>query len=837
MQTIHRWCRPLAAAGLWLLSTAAAAAVYSANVSNASTSAPKLDVAGTAWAPFSTAQGDPNSGKSIKLLYLADDGTNTGYPLSAPANAVTLRASTAGPLLTCTPSAVAPELSATNGGTCTFRFINTAGNNGDTLEIFYLGRLEGNIRLSVGALTPAVGGNTVQAYNSDTVLAGPPAVLPAPTLSRKPARLVLVFDKSGSMAWSSKLDGDATCGALFAPNANCRRWDVLRRASAQMVSVAKAYRITGDKLGVVFFNQDAENTAALPAGSAAAITDMTGVTLDAIDTAIGTRAPGGSTSIGDGIGNLSTVLTGADNATFSNSILLFTDGEQNAAQFVVDNGSRLLLNATNSPIGGTEVAPGSTQLKLCPFKLRLDNPADPSSTTLLQTIADRSACGAMNSSLTLDNPPVGAIQYFIQVLNGTLFGDKLELIQVRKGMQAAPAAGLPPPLSLPFTTSKQDVAFTALLGWDSGFQVEGRPALQLSKDGINFNVGQDPNVRIGTGLGHIAMTLRPPFCNVARQCVRPEGTWTLSVGRTMPRGSGNWSLIVIGDNATLASEFSAKQATPGIGQPLQLEARLSEGGQPLAGLAAGSVRAFIQAPAQSLGNVLSASNAKPGGAPEVDPGSAAGRKVQAMLADPAERAKILAALELGAEQGVPLAETSPGVYAASFPATVAEGMYRVSFRVEGTSAGNAAFTRVFDTDRYVPVQPDDAASARTMQIAPFLPCDARYAGGCKQITLKPVDTAGNLVGPGKAPGMIFTGAGAEVLGTAEDRLDGSYVLRVGHVQATGTTPPLLIAGVTLNLPPAAGPGSGGTSLLARWGWMLLLILLALLLLVWLMKRR
>lgn len=812
----------------------AQAAIYSANVSNASTSAPKLNAAGTAWEPFSTAQGDPNSGKSIKLLYLADDGSSAGYPLSAPVNAVKLRASTGGALLTCSASAVPPELSATNAGTCTYRFINTAGNNGDTLEIFYLGRLSGNIRLSIGALTPAVGGNTVQAFDSDTVLAGTP---PSPTLSRKPARLVVAFDKSGSMAWSSKLDGDAGCGALYAPNANCRRWDVLRRASAQMVSVAKAYRITGDKLGVVFFSSDAENTAGLPAGSAAAITDMTGVTLDAIDAAIGARSPAGATSIGDGIGNLSTVLTGGDNANFNNAILLFTDGEQNTAQFVVDNGSKLLLNATNSPIGGTEVAPASAQLKLCPFKLRLDNPADPSSTTLLQTIADRSQCGAMNSSLTLDNPPVGAIQYFIQVLNTTLFGDKLELVQVRKGAQAAPAGALPPPLTLPFVTSKQDVAFTALLAWDRAFQAEGRPAIKLSKDGVDFIVGQDPNVRLGTGTDHVAMTMRPPFCNAARQCVKTDGPWTLTVGRTMPRGDGNWSLIVVGDNATLASEFSARQATAGIGQPLQLQAKLSEGGQALTGLAPGSVRAFVQAPAQSLGNVLSASNAKPGNQPDGDPGSAAGRKVQAMLADPAQRAAILAALELGAEQGIALSETSPGVYSANFPATVAEGIYRVSFRVEGTSAGNGAFTRVFDTDRYVPVQPDDAATARTMQITPFTPCDPRFAGGCKQITLKPVDAAGNLVGPGKAPGMAFFGTGAELVGTVEDRLDGSYTLVVGHVQASGTTPPLSVAGVTLNLPPAAGPGSAGASPLMRWWWVLLLILLVLIVVAWLMKRR
>jgi hypothetical protein len=290
-------------------------------------------------------------------------------------------------------------------------------------------------------------------------------------------------------------------------------------------------------------------------------------------------------------------------------------------------------------------------------------------------------------------------------------------------------------------------------------------------------------------------------------------------------------LLVIGDNATLASDFNVTQATAGIGQPLQFKATLTEGGAPLTGLAAGSVRAFVQAPSQGLGNVLSAATTPPGAATPADPTSEAARKIQAMLADPTERAKLLAALELGAEQGIPLTESSPGVYTGNFPATVVEGIYRVSFRVNGTTTGNAAFTRVFTSDRYVPVQPDPAATAQTMKIDNVGACDPRFTGGCKQITLRPVDAAGNLVGPGKASSFVV-GSGAEVVGTIADRLDGSYVMVVGYLQPGATTTPLTIGGLALNLPVAAQPDRG----LPWWWWIVLLIIIVLIVVIWLVRR-
>jgi hypothetical protein len=811
------------AAGLMLGAGDVEAAVYSGNVTNGSTSTPKLNAAGTAWEPFSNAQASPNAGKSIKILFLPDDGlTFTGFPLNIGAATVQLRASTGGPLVTCTFNAAPPVLTAGNGGTCTYRTISTGGQAGDTIEIFYLGLLNGNIRYTIAGVTPAVvAGNSVVNFDSDNVIPGTPPAPAAPGTapSRNSARMVLVYDKSGSMDWTTK-PADAACGPYYTPIPACKRWEVLKLASAQMVSVAKAYALPGDELGVVFFDSTATDTGGIAA--------MTNVTLDAVAVAINARSPGGNTSIGAGVQRLIAQQL-VDNADFNGMTLLFTDGEQNTPPFLVSDGTDLLINAAVDQPFGVDWAPDT--ISLCTFRLRTDDPAGPAGTTTLQQIADEGCDGLMNSAATLDALPADLIAYFLQVLHTTLIGDKLEISQMRQGTEAA--APKPPPLQQQFTTSRRDLSFTVLFAWDQFFQSEGRPALQLSKDGVVFNVLQEPNVLV-TGSGrHIALTLRAPFCNFAGQCVTPDGVWTLRAQRPSARLPGAWAMFVLTDNETLASSYRVTQTTAGIGQPLQFQATLTEGGAPLAGLAAGSVRAFVQGPSQSLGNVLAASNAKPGDPPPGDPNTPAGLKAQAMLADPAQRAQLLAALELGAEQGIPLTESSPGVYTGTFPATLAEGIYRVTYRVEATSAGNAAFTRVFMTDRYVPVQPDDAATAKTMQIAPAIPCDPKFGGGCKRITMRPVDAAGNFVGPGKATSFAV-GGGAEIVGTIDDQLDGTYSLVIGYLQPGTTAPPVSIGGLTLNLPQAAGPDAGG--FVWRWWWIILLILLVILFVIWLVRR-
>jgi hypothetical protein len=99
--------------------------------------------------------------------------------------------------------------------------------------------------------------------------------------------------------------------------------------------------------------------------------------------------------------------------------------------------------------------------------------------------------------------------------------------------------------------------------------------------------------------------------------------------------------------------------------------------------------------------------------------------------------------------------------------------------------------------------------------------------------MRPVDAAGNFVGPGKATSFAV-GGGAEIVGTIDDQLNGTYSLVIGYLQPGTTAPPVSIGGLTLNLPQAAGPEGGAG--IWRWWWIVLLILLVILILIWLVRR-
>jgi hypothetical protein len=795
------------------------ASTIAGTVTHITNSQPQLDSTDSAWASFSTSQGQPAASKGIVVQFVPDDGQQTGFPLDISSASVKLTRTPTDAEITCTASPTVPVLDGTNGGKCFYRVL---GASSDSVQIFFLGLFEKNkaIRYRISGVKPSLPAqNTVQDFDSNSVIPGTP---PVPTTGRKPARLVFVLDKSGSMAWSARPKDPGCDGFDDPPLPACQpaRWQILNTAMAQVVGVASAYAITGDMFGVSLFDTTASTLTST--------TDMNSGTLQSAMTGLNTKSPGGSTSIGAGVQNLN--VLGSDNGDFNNVMLIFTDGDQNTPPYLESDtiAKKLKINPTTDSLTGSGISdfiPSGKQLDVCPFALRADNPAGPLGTSYLKDIADIGCHGLVNSSIGLDPQPPDLIQYFLQVLNSALIGDKLELVAVEKGTHLFSAG---PSVEQTFTISKQDAAFTVLLNWNPA--ANGPQNLKLSKDGVDFSIGQAPTfAQIDRGRDHIAITLRAPYCNDTNSCVHPDGTWTLHFEPIAEVGKQvDYNVFVIGDNRTLASSFSVSQATAGVGEPLVLKAELNEKGAPLGGLASGSVRAFVAGPSAGLGNVLSASTLSPVAGSSKDKISGAGLKVAAMLADPTQRATILNALQEGADTGIVMAESGAGTYVASFSGTLAEGIYKVSFRVSGSSPDNGAFTRVYRTDYYVGVVPDPNATIATASMVTLPACSA--PGGCVAITLKPLDAQGNLLGPGKAPIFGVANFNGQLLGPVKDNLDGSYTIEVGY-QTAGSTPPIIQIGAT-SIPLAAVPGAKGGF---NWWWILLLIFL--LLIVILILRR
>ncbi len=781
------------------------------SIADGSNSAPQLNMAGTGYKELDVRQAVPSGGKGgIKVQYFADD--QAAFPLKPAAALVKLRPNKLQPSeVTCTYSSVTQELSAANVGKC---FFHEIGGTADTIQIHYFGLLTRNdeIRYSISGVLAQPGFNVLP-FDSNTAFAG---AKPIANVGRNPARLVLVFDKSGSMDWSAQPAGSPGCGSFSSPLPACRRWTILNDAATQMANVAKAYATPGDELGVVFFDSTASNTGGLGA--------LNGTTLNAALSALAAHAPGGSTSIGAGVENLKASLL-SDAGTHQNTMLLFTDGEQNTAPFLTSDGTKLQINlAQNLPFGPSWV--GGEPVSLCPFRLRTDDPAGADGTVTLQKVADLGCDGHMGSPLKLLTP-VDLTPFFLEVLNKTLIGDKLELISVTHGALWTPARVITPTVirrlgngvvrrlgngvSIPFRTSTQDGAVTLLLNWSSP-NGEGMPTdLKIAKDGIDFEPLRDSNVILSRGKGHLVMTLRAPFCNDRRQCVKPGGDWTLGFAASGVQGASlNHSLIVLGDNATLASAFKVDQPVPGIGQPLRLTARLADAGAPIRKLPAGAVYALISGPTASLGNVLSQSRTQPGRGNERDAVSLAGAKAAAMFA--AGGKDIFAATAFNGQLKVPLKETARGVYTALTPAPF-EGVYRVTFMVDAKTPLNGPFQRTYMVDRYVGVAIDAAATLATATIGAGSP-DLCRRGRCIAVRLRPVDQRGNLTGPGK--GALFSvDPKRATIADVADQLDGSYALTIALTD-TRDLPDLVIGGPVRVVLPLSSVGKRSSGKSVRW---------------------
>ena len=208
-----------------------------------------------------------------------------------------------------------------------------------------------------------------------------------------------------------------------------------------------------------------------------------------------------------------------------------------------------------------------------------------------------------------------------------------------------------------------------------------------------------------------------------------------------------------------------------------------------------------------------------------------------MLADPAQRATILAALENNVSQSLTLTEVEPGIYRATYDNANVEGFYKVTFNVDAETVKNGRFMRIHKGGRYIPVVPDQNATLDAVSLDILTPCT--HPGGCYAIDVQPKDGAGNLLGPGKAGLFSLPDFDGVLLEPVEDKLNGHYVIKVGYPAGVTERPTINIFGVTIT--PAVGPASILDKIF-DWikdhpFWLIILLLLLLLLIWWLFFRK
>lgn len=666
-------------------------------------------------------------------------------PLSLPLSAsVTLAVSTR-PTLSCVRDNANPGF-----GQCGFSIVSGQHSNpgvADTVQVvlndlFVSGA---NVTLRVQGIRDNQGdlGSHTWAFRATT------------KVPRPAAGLELVFDSSESMGFPA------------VPNGQVRRIDVLRDASRVLFQMLDSYALPGDQIGLVTFGINPVVFDPTPGGSNLEPADVP-ANRAAIQEAIRNVIPLGSTSIGGG-------LRDADRFGFqrlrtpTKSVVLFSDGEQNSMPCVLVAGPKIQLysgdtshrNCTDFVVTRVEDYPAD--IRICPVTAgRMAAPGF----ALQQDIA-HARCDDQNSHIRDTDEALAVADletFFAQTLAGILIGDKLEVVRDVSGRLDAGAEE-----ETPFLANEEDVALSFLLSW-TGADLPRLPFRLEAPDGTVLDTADRTRREGQTSFTTLHLPQRKGFAPI-----RSTGTWKIHVG-----GPGTpaltYHLVVLLDNATLASQFSAPVSDPGTGEPIPLRVKLSRGKSPVVGA---KVKAQVSGPQEGLGDVLSSI---PG--LQLQPVERSDGARSAVATDAADAPTLLSrpdALARLADRPFDSlvllddgsaahgdARAGDGIYSGFFRGAAEEGHYHFDFEVRDAKTGGG-FERSHRLSVFVRPKPDPAKPQL------YVANSTTDADGSRVVLrTRPQDALGNLLGPGYLGHLSIDLEGGTVAKPLQDNLDGSY---------------------------------------------------------------
>ena len=575
--------------------------------------------------------------------------------------------------------------------------------------------------------------------------------------------VMLVFDRSGSMS----LPGTSGVSKMVEAQA----------AASLFVQLVRAG--TGNQVGLVSFSTKASSPIdfALAAVTAATKATLTG------PTKIGGLAPGGSTSIGDGLNVSYGQLT---DPTRLKNVLLFTDGLQNTPP-MVDPVNTSPTNISIDAIGyGTPAS--------------IDG-------AMLATLAMQHKGHYVLADTNLK------LQKFFSLAFGNIFEAGL-LLDPEFVLPQGQTAAAP----LPFVVCEEET-ITVVVGWDNR---RARLAVELTTPLGATVTSATPGVESASA--PTWTFLRVPLPHGGER----DGTWTANVFRPGAAG-GEFSaggpetayfvnVVASGGAVLRRMPNAARYYTGDVINPLVGLQYLQGGLPPNA-----EVTVTIARPDASVGNLLSAEGL--GAAVVVDADTIPARQATLMAIEQRTGRPVVGYTE----QTFPLfdeveytgAPEAAGLFGRPFKDLLTvEGEY--AFRFKASYGEGCTATRELLWSVHVDPGVDPSRTAVTVH----------GTGGTGTVTLVPRDRYGNNLGPGRGDGFTATGvAGTTVTGPVRDNGDGSYTMPVSWDPSLGD--PGVVVGQPDRSPVVVqGPGLGKDPC-REWKlrfWIVLLVALLLLLL-------
>jgi hypothetical protein len=575
---------------------------------------------------------------------------------------------------------------------------------------------------------------------------------------RPPVDVLLVLDKSGSMAAQTSALGPT-------------RMDALHAAVRNFVGVWSSLPPTsGDQIGAVLFDTTSPTQPAIT-NFPISLKDMTlSTTATNVPNWVDVVTPGGSTSIGAG-------LHQADNLFASNNhrkvVLLMSDGQQNTEPFVKGDGGLYCTAATDSLCVAQSLqscsfaspCPLSNHPKLYTVTVGPSGSVDPA-------IAQAIANGFYLNTET--NYPLLS-PFFLELLQNFLRFNSYETVRIVSAHTSYSA-------TLPLSTTSLNVAFSVT--WPS------HEPLRLT---ITPPGGTQPIVKESqSGLITFfhSLPLSAPF--------DPRGDWKIEVNSINPGSTSTpdgvpFDLHIMSDDIGIKTDLAVVPQDYKSGDKIRLRAKLTRFGLPIPGLDShqgDQIRADLIKPGQSVGDMLSDSAASSQSAnPDIQSGAEA-KLFNAVQNDPSVLKRIPDTTQLfddgKQEHGDDVA--GDGIYSAFYPATL-PGHYNFVFSVQGTDPNFLRFSRQQLRTVYVRPVPDAGNTIFQTSIL------RRDNGNVLSIVMTPrfkpgpgcrkSDPKCGRMGLGWADFFWFTSPGI-VPFKAADNLNGSYTATLAF---SGAVPP------------------------------------------------
>jgi hypothetical protein len=290
-----------------------------------------------------------------------------------------------------------------------------------------------------------------------------------------------------------------------------------------------------------------------------------------------------------------------------------------------------------------------------------------------------------------------------------------------------------------------------------------------------------------------------------------------------------WSVVT---DSALSLKAGVETKAPRTGEALTLTARITQDGAPLNLPATVWVR--WARPLQAVGNWLAASGVSPeelGRVPETRGGETLSPLLRKIVFLKEFRKKPFAgqvaidAVRLYDDGTHGDAAAGDGVYTGRFEGTTVAGTYIFDVQASGRTPGGTPFERSVHIERQIAVKADRISAA-----VDRLPAESRDFD-VFEITLRPADVYGNLLGPDRQHLILWEATAGEFPAPAVDHLNGTYSRRL-KLEAglqPGSVDLAFVIGDSsfrLNLGKALQPRS---PVPAGWLVLLLFILLAILL--------